>query len=568
MQRLAMLLAVASLAGAAWWIAVRPAAPTVSAGLVVDVEILDRAGQPVTPAQVILVFGGARVTVDGAGRARINNVLLRAGDEPSAEAFAYALRPLSHYHALRRGELPSIQRQPDGSWHARYVLDAHGILRVHAEPVNLGRCRVYLERDEPLQRWEPVGDHAVVRPGSVIDFRIYPGWSHVPLRLQGDPDADGAIAVAARRLLVTAPSPGHTEQVRIVPEPAAPIAGVVRVGRGPAPPSLSGRVHVSLRGPDGTLTPLSTVAVDADGSFAVRDAGTGEYELVAELDFVPGSTRRLVPGGGYVEFETDAAARWAVLEHADFDARARPVTFQAMGAEGALHARPGYGRSIVALPAGSGTLTAWAEGTPTDVPRRAEAAFTAEAGEQLLLIEMEPVPDIAVRVRVAPEAWGAARSARVRAGGQSTTLLKGSREDVALAHVALADDAPLLVEIAWDDREAVVTRRWIRRADAEGSGEVTLDVAPERGGWLAIHGPAAPTRAAPLVLRLAPAGPGGHAPDAITCTRAGFAPLWRSEEAVRPGRYLVSDGADSAGTEVVIRAGETTTIERQVEDAR
>ncbi|MDF1699792.1 MAG: hypothetical protein P1V36_01340 [Planctomycetota bacterium] len=596
MQRVLMLLIVAALAGAAWWIAAG-AGPgsgddeATDEGLVVHVHVLDRAGQPVTPAQVVQVYDQTRAKVDAAGHARLTNVSLRADEAPSAEAFALALKPLARHHAQRRGYPPAVSQRADGSWDVRYALHAHGILRIHVEAVNLGTSKAFLERDEPLQRWEPVGGHAVVRPGSVVDFRIFEGWDapgddgKLAVRLAGEPDAEGIVGVATQRILVDAPSPGHTAQLKLVPEPVDPIAGVVRVAQGEQPPTLRGRMLVRQIQDDGSKLDLGEIPIDDEGSFVFRDAGTGRYELVAGLDFVPGLITTNAQGGDYLELETPGRARWVVLEHEGFDTRGTDARFFVTPTEAwseaypfatTIHdltldswkarmygqigvdwqgpssvgrpamppgwheppAIPGDGRTLIALPGpGDWRLEARGEGTSRRPPLHATTTVTLadDASELVHPVLLADAPHAPLTVHVDPKDWGDARSVTVRVGSRKRTVVRGGRMEATLTHVPTEDGfLPRRVRADWDDDRMAP---WFAAAARTDDGAlVALTARARRGGRLAIRllGPRAAGMTFTLVASLTGGEPGM---PAARLTRRGVAPVWVSDAALAPGDY-------------------------------
>ena len=609
MQRLLALLAVAALAGVAWWIAASlasgPANDTAATdeGLVVHVYVADRAGKAVTPAQIVRVYDEARAAVDAEGHVRLTNVTLRADEAPSAEAFALALKPLARHHALRRGFAPTATERADGSWEVRYALHAHGILRVHVEAVDLGACKAFLERDEPLRRWEPVGGHAVVRPGSVVDFRIYEGWDApgwdgtLPLRLEGEPGPDGIVAVATQRVLVDAPSPGHTAQIRLVPEPVDPILGSVRVKEGPPPPTLRGTVLVHQVEADGSKVFVGSVPIDDEGSFTIRDAGARRYELVAGLDFAPGVITTEAKGGDFLELETPGRARWVTLEHPGFDATVGRVDVQVMSVEprgdaGPLpmtvralelarlearhrrafaqaeaapgngrHAgtdmmwfapplRPGKDRTLVAV-AGAGTwqihLGRAASHTHPPAAGQVEATVGSEASNVVAPIAMAESAHEAVPVRVSPEGWGEARSATVELLGMKRTVVRGGTSDVVFPYVPPPmtvehDDgstqaASHLLTVTWDDPQIAHAHIELRPVPA-GKHREPVVVHAVRGGQLRLRmtGTGAGTLTATASVTLTRPGTDETVAH-VDLVRRGVEPVWESTHAAPPGTY-------------------------------
>lgn len=590
MARPVILLLVAALAAAAWWIAASAGpggarAPADDQGLVVHVFVADREGKPITPAQVIQVYDEARAQVDDRGYVRLTDVTLRADEQPSAEAFTFALKPLARHHALRRGFAPTATQRDDGSWEVRYALHAHGILRVHVEAVDLGPSKAFLERDEPLQRWEPVGGHAVVRPGSVVDFRIYEGWDapghdgRVPVRLVGEPGSDGVIGVATQRVLVDAPSPGHTAQLKLVPEPVDPIAGLVRVKEGPPPPTLRGRMLVRQIEEDGSRIELGEIPIDDAGEFVFRDAGAGRYELVAGLDFAPGLITTTCEGGDYLELETPGRARWVTLEHAGFDTRGTQAEAFVAPAEAWTEAYPfaptihdvlldawkatrlaqvgvawegpstvgtpamppgwrwpaivhGDGRTLVPLPGpGAWSVTLHGDGTHERAPLRAATVVSLgdDASEAQATLALEDAPHVPVVVRVSPDDWGEARSVTLQLGSRKRTVVRGGRMETTFAHVATADAfLPQRLQAVWDD-DAIAP--WYALPT-----DTPLEARARQGGRFALRllGEHAAGLTPALVADVTGLGPGA---PAVRLRRHGVEPIWVSTRALPPGSY-------------------------------
>ncbi len=637
MQRLIALLAVAALAAVAWWIAASvssgPDQDTPSAetggdepGLTVHVYVADRDGTPVTPAQVAQVYREARTPVDASGYARLEGVLLRADEAPSAEAFAVALKPLARHHALRRGFAPTATKRADGSWEVRYALHAYGILRVHVEAVDLGTCKAFLERDEPLRRWEPVGGHAVVRPGSVVDFRIYEGWDaagfdgKVPVRLEGEADSDGIVAVATQRVLVDAPSPGHTAQLTLVPEPVDPILGVVRVKEGPPPPTLRGTVLVHQVEDDGSKTYVGTVPIDDEGSFTIRDAGARAYEIVAGLDFAPGLITTKTKGGDYLELVTPGRARWVELTGAGpgvhrpmvapapRGATPAPETLEPtvrdlrLRAWFAAHAHAWMeedtafplswrhpasqakdGKVLVALPgAGSYQVILTREATETqgagiailDPVVLEDGASRTEAA-----VAWTELPHGTLVVDVDPAGWRDARSVVLEVAGRKRTIVRGGTMKATFAHVPTID-GKAWVTATWDDPSLTEVTTKVTIAQ-RGS----VRVRAQHGGTLAVRvtGPGAATLTAQLDIELV-STEGEARRETLSLVRRSAQPVWEAAHAVPPGTYTWNVGlatvfegdgiapwssrltmlpeGTATGTprQAVVRAGETTTL--------
>jgi hypothetical protein len=479
-RRLGITLLALALAVAAWWI-MRWANRSGSAtqGLVVHVQLLDRDGAPVTPAQVLRVFDGGRSLVDAHGRVRLAHVVLRAADRPSPEAFAVALEPLARYHATRRGDRPEATRRPDGSWDVRYRLHRCGLLRLTLRPTILGACRAFPEPDPPLQRWEPVGGKAVVRPGATVDFRVFGGWKQVPVRIQGEADAHGVVAVASRIYFLDVPSPGSVLQKTLTPEPAQPIHGQVALPAGPAPPTLAGTLTVTQIGDDGRRAPLLEVPVAEDGSFLIPTTGLGRYELSASLQFAPEAGVAATRGGESVTVPLPKPAVWCVLRHPGCDlakrrwsARLTPVPAQD-ARPSTPTVRPGAQQSEVVLPRpGTWRLELDVAGTRTHPPLAADMRIVAPAaGPHPAEAKLAEVPSGTLVVKTPPGAWSdEVRSARLSVDGRVYTLVRHSLESLEVAHVRAGEQD---VELAWSDDGETVAHAHVR-VEAGGRTQVTL----------------------------------------------------------------------------------------------
>ncbi len=605
MQRILLLLVIGSLAAAAWFIAHQEETP--DEGLVVHIYLQDRAGKAVSLAQVIEIYGEKRTRVDSNGYARITGVTLRAGEEPSAEALKYAFKPLAHYHAVRRGFEPTITQREDGAWDVHYALHPHGILRVHVESVALGKCKAYLERDMPLQRWEPVGGHAVVRTGSVVDFRIFEGWDDkLPVRLEGKAGPDGVPTVATQRLLIDPPSPGHTSQLRIVPEPVDPIAGVLVFTGEPTPPTLRGTLVVRRLAADGSPVEIGRIPIEDDGSFVVRDAGTAEYTLEAWPYAFDGPTTVHTKGGEYVELALETEAHWLVIKHPKLDLQGRAPRWWAQAPLRPGSFQPAPMALTVLVLGETETLLSIQHQMPFDAeddyyrialdvagsakapPLRGTAEFGIPAsGLPTGELTLEDVPHATVVVRMDPATWGPSTSARVEVDGQVATLVKGAKDEATFRHVACKpsvgrpEGAETTLAVEWNGKAGVPLQRVLL---LDGGAREEIEVRRVEGGFLQYEGTGPgrqPNRGEDIFALLRRAdgdvlssGPPKQKVRIIRLVRKDSRLRWEAEAPLAPGHYDVrvvtkfqswgyeawtGDSGDLTFS-AEIRAGETTTV--------
>lgn len=450
-RRILYTLLLAALGGAAFWLA-RPPAPA-DEGLVVHVYVTDAGGTPLKNAQAERLFDPGWKVVDEDGYRKLARLRLKAdASEPSAAAIREAVRVRAPFYTLRRGFEPAIEAREDGSWEARYALHHHGVLRVHVQGTHLGPAKAYLEADHD-DRWEAMDQGNVARPGSPAAFRIYPGMEHVVVRLEGEPDKDGIIAVATRRAFVPAPNAGHILEKHLVPDEVKPIIGTVVPPPGPRPPSLAGTLHVTELAPGGRRIEHEPTAIDDEGFFAVRRVGAGRYELRAAPDFLGPPEPVTVEGGGEVDVDGASPRPWVVLDLEGLDAAdwAGPFVLNdaATPAPGVIRAP----RSVtVALP-GAGTWRVWTEGPGTDgsPPRRLQAVVQARAeGEHEARPEVAALPHGRLLVKTTRESWTRAKGATVTVGRRHRTLLPRLAEEASFEHVRAGRTR---VRIEWSDRD-------------------------------------------------------------------------------------------------------------------
>ncbi len=477
-----MLLALGT---AAWWI-VRPPERG-DEGLVVYVEALDEAGRPASRAQVERVFEARMQGLDAEGRARLTHVVLRELDTPSPASIARALRVRAPFHASRRGDRPEITRREDGGWVLRVTLHAHGLLRLYVDPPAQGACKAFLEDTDRDEGWEAVEGRQIARPGAPASYRVFAGAGELRTRIEGVADRDGAVTVATRKYVFAPPPPGHVVEHVLKPDPVAPILGRLSVsGSAPGdrkPPTLRGHVRVTQLTREGGRIPLALVTVRDDGSFLARRTGKGRYELVADLDFFPGTTTVEAAGGDMVEMAPAGPARFAILVHRGVDTRQRAPTFdlESEGGGGAIRSAPflgDNGRTFVALPAANAfRVTMRVAGTDDLPPLVGTARLPADQGDEPLALAVREAPHGTLVVETTKASWAASRGATLQCLGRRATLLRGLRETVTLHNVA-AGDVP--VRLQWDDDPACASEAVID-VPADGTATVTM-VRPAAAG--------------------------------------------------------------------------------------
>ena len=481
MHRRVLLLVFALGLGALAWYAARRDPPP-DEGLVVHVQVLDGAGGPLHPVQLERIYDETRVDLDKRGAARLTRVLLRAGDEPSPEAFGIALRPIARYHALRPGRPPcAVRARSDGSYNVTYHLQPCGLLRLHVRPTHLGACGAVIESTLPPGSWARVGAHDVTRAGSVIDYRIFAGTEEVLLRIDGEPDASGAVTVATRRYIVQAPSPGHVVQTTIEPEPVAPIVGRVVAGDGPAPPSWEGTLRLREVLEDGRAVPWGEVPIEPDGSFVVRTSSEATYRLDARLWCFPDPLKDSCEGGSTITLRPPGPPQWILLAHPGLDGAGRPIALRLRSM-----ARPGEEVAIARVvrheedrmwvavtPRGRWRLEATVAGTPSTPPLRAAPVEidTTVSGEIRAELAFEVEPHGMLVVKTTAASWEGVRSARVYIDGQVTTLVRGAGQEREMLYIRAGTQA---LRIEWDDEAGTITSAAVDIV-AGGRAELTVD---------------------------------------------------------------------------------------------
>ncbi len=468
-RRFLTALILAALAAGAWWITHDGGEP--GEGLVVHLQVRDAAGAAVATAQVERVFEGTRLRVDAEGRARLASVVLRELDEPSPETIARAIRVEAPFHALRRGATPTVTRRDDGSWSMDVTLEAHGVLRLYVAETHLGPCKAFPEGLHG-DHLEAIGSRDVARHGSPASYRVFGGADEVVVRLEGEPDDSFLIAVATRKLFFAPPNAGHVLEQVLKPEQVEVIVGQVRTDQKPPPPSLGGVVRVTELAEDGRRIPLALVKVRADGQFFARRTGKGRYELEADLDFFPGTTKVTVLGGASFDLKPSKPALWTTLKHEGLDLSKRTVRVRLRGGDEEIDPRwlPGEERSYVALPSlGNWVLRVEVDGTDDAPPLRGPSLHSPTmSGEGTSWAGLQPAPHGTLRIRVPEAAFGKARGATVRVGSRTKTLIPGLAEKVTFKHVPVGAHE---VRIEWDEEGRADTTKSVELAEG-----ATLDV--------------------------------------------------------------------------------------------
>lgn len=397
-RRLLITLCLAALGAMAWWILHTREQP--DEGLVVHVRVQDAAGRPLPGAQVQGVYTPGWREVDASGRRRLTRVLLRADEAPSAEALQAAIQVRARFYTLPRGAEPAVKRLSQDEWELRFALQNHGVFRLSVEDTHLGPVKAFLEPD-PEGRWEAMDRGNVARPGSPAAYRIYAGLTRLTVRLEGEPDKDGAIAAATRRWTIDAPAPGSLLERSFTADEVLPIIGSLTApADGPQPPTLRGRVAVAGIAADGTRTEYGAVRVDDAGTFIVRRMGKGTYELTPTCDCVSGFEPQRVEAGDVVALAGAAVEPWLVVEHVGLsNARDRNATFALQAAADAGAPTIGHPllfaheKTTVSVPAGSGNrlqLVVRAPGTDTEPPLiGAGEARLEQPGANPVRIEMK-----------------------------------------------------------------------------------------------------------------------------------------------------------------------------------
>jgi hypothetical protein len=390
--------------------------------------------------------------------------VLRELDQPSAAALAQAVRVHAPFHALGPYRKLEVAQRGDGAWTMRFQLMPHGILRLYVGETHLGPCKAFPALPDYERAVEPVGGRSVARHGQPASYRVFDAWSEPAsefyVRIEGEPDGDGVIAVATRMVRVTVPAAGHVVEQVLEPEQVQVILGQVNVGDGPRPPSLGGHAVVQELPEDGEPVDLAQVRVAPDGRFIARRTGKGRYRLFFDLDFFPGSTDVTVVGGASFELTPSKPALWATVAHPNLDLSKRvlDLKIQPAGPTPTHYGvvRGGNGESHVSLPdAGTWRVQIDVRGTNALPPQhvRFTAAATSGAAETTGT-RVQTLPHGTLVVSVGEADFGKARGATVYldsyAGepGRSATLIPGLSERVTFRHVTAGQHD---IRIAWEE---------------------------------------------------------------------------------------------------------------------
>ena len=585
-SRLPLLVLAIALAGVLGWVLGRGDDPAPPPGLTVEVEVVDAAGDPVAKAQVQPRYRLGWQAVDGRGRVRLQGVVLRADDAPTPEAVAAALDVRSPGHATRRA--PQVEARDDGTWHARYVLDAFGTVRLRILDTTLEGVKAWLVPNAEGAGMESIGGVAVARPGQPAAWRIFGGEGHVEVRIEG------AMGVAARSLLLEAPSAGFVREFGLEPEPSRPIRGhVAPAGGSPdgeerALPSLRGHLEVTELTEDGREVVHTPVWVQDDGSFEVTYAGEGRYVLTPVLYYADVERMR-VRGGDIVTFEKVRPRPWLVLPPGDLTdpglpsprIRLRRVTSDGdepapswslfSEDEGWMLSVPGPGRYRV---------LATRMGTETEVPAAglAEVEVTGPGPHPVPLeLEDQLCGNVTVRVETPGNEGGADVDLEADGDRHATVLFAFQRE----AKIPKVRAGPFAVRVVFSDRSLAVVFLTEELQAGTTRGVVARGVV---GGELVAEGRGAgvvdDTRSRRFAWQ-AGDSPYGRAAGDIVLVREAGTNRWRATHRLVPGRYRgtltplpytdavhrpTGPAAETAGPvrELVVTAGETTVIDLEV----
>jgi hypothetical protein len=585
-NRLLLLVLAVVLAGVVGWILGRGGDGAPLPGLTVDVEVVDPLGVPVPKAQAQPRYRPGWRPVDAAGRVRLEGVVLRADDTPSPDAIAAALDVRSPAHAARRP--PQVEQGADGSWRARYVLDAFGTIRLRILDTTLEDVKAWIVPDPTRGGIESTSGVAVARPGQPAAWRVFGGVEAVEVRIEG------AMGVAARSVLLDAPSAGFVREFGLEAEPSRPIRGhVAPAGGSPdgedvALPSLRGRMDVTELTDDGREVAHPPVWVRDDGSFEVTYAGEGRYVLTPVLYYASVAPQR-VRGGDLVSFAEVRARPWLVLPPGDLtDAslptprmRLRRVTEDGeepvrswslfSADEGWMLSVPGPGRYRVVA-----TRMGTAEAVPA--AGAAEVEVTGPGPHPVALeLEGQLCGDVRVRVETATDEGGADVDLEADGDRHATVLFAFGRE----ALIPKVREGPFTVRVVFSDRTLAVVFLADELQAGTYRGVVAQGVV---GGDVVLEGRGAgvvdDTRSRRFAWQGGDSPYRGAAGDVVLVREAGTT-RWRSTHRLAPGRYRgtlaplpftdaqrqpVGPPPEREGrdVELVVTAGETTVVDLEV----
>ena len=585
-NRLLLLVLAVVLAGVVGWILGRGGDPAPLPGLTVDVEVVDPLGVPVPMAQAQPRYRPGWRPVDAAGRVRLEGVVLRADDTPSPDALAAALDVRSPAHAARRP--PQVEQGANGSWRARYVLDPFGTVRVRILDTTLEGVKAWIVPDPTRGGIESVSGVSVARPGQPAAWRVFGGVEAVEVRIEG------SMGVAARSVLLEAPSAGFVREFGLEAEPSRPIRGhVAPAGGSPdgedvALPSLRGRMEVTELTDDGRDVTHPPVWVQDDGSFEITYAGEGRYVLTPVLYYAESPPQR-VRGGDIVTFSEVQPRPWLVLPPGDLTntklptprLRLRrlsgdsdePVRSWSLFSEdeGWMLSVPGPGRYRV---------LATRMGTDDAMPASGEAEVEvtgAGAHPVALALVDQPAGTLEVRV-VTPSDKGGADVDVEADGDRHATVLFAFGRTAKIAHLR---HGSFTGRVTFSDRSLAP----VFLAGAVDAGATwTIEARGVEGGELVAEGGgpglADDTRSRRFAWQ-AGRSPYGSAPGDVVLVREAGTGRWRSTHRLAPGRYQgtltplpFTDASrqpvgpppehEERAVEFVVTAGETTLIELEV----
>jgi len=571
---LLLLLVAVAAAGVYAWLEQRAAEEErAKPGLFVEVEVVDGAGHAVTRADVQARYAPGWRPVDANGHIGLDGVVLRAEDAVTVAAVAGAIDVRSPTHASRRGREPEVERRADGTWHARFVLDAYGTVRLRIADTTLEGVKAWVVADPKAGRIEAPRGVAVARPGQPAEWRVFEGVEKVEVRIEG------ATGVAARSLVLAAPTEGYVRELALEAEPAQPIRGRVLppAGDGEAPPTLRGHADVVELTDDGREVAFPRVRVEDDGSFVVPYAGEGRYKVTPVLQFARVPPKR-VRGGEEVEVEGAVANPWLVLEGLEVEEDAPPpaANVTRIDEAGETHVSvwaffdakrgwmlslPGPGRYRVALTR---------RGTNDAPPAAGLAEVDVEgSGPHAVAFELAPVPSGTLEIRVVAAESDGGADVEVEADGTRHATVLLALGDV--ARVPNVRAGPFTALVRFTAKQAAV--RFL--AGEVVAGETTqVEAQAVPGGTLIGRGRGArlgeDTRDRRIAWK-AGGSPYGDAPGEVTLVREAGKDRWTCPWPLAPGRYAATiapwprEGpGESASLVFEIRAGEATEIPFEV----
>lgn len=539
------------------------------AGIVVRVRVVDAEGRAIVGAQAQRRFAPAWRAVGADGHVRLDDVVLRAGEEPSADAIAAALDVRAASHALRRGEQPAVTAREDGTWDALFVLAPFGTLRLRIDGVRQPAVKAWVEKDPFLGRVEAIGGFEVARPGQPAVWRVYEGMETVRIRIQGP------TGTALRVREIPAPGPGFVREIALEARSSAPIRGRIPVPDDWPVPRIEGYVRVFQLDDGGPEIELDPVVVRYDdagrvGLFEVPYSDEGRYRLEPVLVFVttPAAETR---GGETITIEPAHLRPWIVAEAAPWpdNTAELEVRVEALGEGRTLFPVPhgpldAEDAVYVVLPeAGHYRIALVLRGTKERPPR--EGTVEVEVGDS---------GPHRVRVPVTEPQWGAVLvrlEATAGREGATVSLLTPERRPVTVLP-GLGDTArfehvragPIVARVLWNDPEAAVG---YLAGTLENGKTLEIGAAPLVGGRVELSGtgPGLVTDARPRRLAWEADGtPYGNVAGEMRFVRRRGTARWHTSGRLAAGSWRATLGRGGAApTQRVafeVRAGETTIV--------